>query len=75
MYFVSGTPEGPRRLSEFVADTGMRAWLEHEQPHVPGASALRFRLLTLSGLALGVGLAAHWVNWPALEGASCNSTT
>jgi Cd2+/Zn2+-exporting ATPase len=44
-------------IAEAVAQTGMRAWLEHEEP-APGDSALaaRQRLVTLSGLALGVGL-------------------
>ena len=38
----------------------MRAWLEHEQPHVAGASTLRFRLLALSGLFVAFGLVLDW---------------
>src|SRR5207247_10531016 len=42
-----------------VADAGMRAWLEHEEPIVVADRAARWRwfLLTLSGLALAAGLA------------------
>ena len=43
-------------IAEAVAQTGMRAWLEHEEPQPAGAS-LRARLVWGSGLALAVGLA------------------
>jgi Cd2+/Zn2+-exporting ATPase len=45
-------------ISEAVADTGMRAWLEHEHPtSVSTASATsRQMLVALSGTALGAGL-------------------
>lgn len=47
------------RIAEAVAQTGMRAWLEHEEPQPVGASAsLRARLVWGSGLALAAGLAA-----------------
>lgn len=48
-------------IADAVADTGMRAWLEHEQPHVAGASSrLQIGLLIVSGLALAAGLALSW---------------
>src|SRR5438445_4086372 len=42
-----------------VADTGMRAWLEHEEPIAPGARAMRLRQIAVaaSGAALAVALA------------------
>ena len=45
-------------IAEAVAQTGMRAWLEHEeaQPSTAGA-AVRTRLVILSGVALASGLA------------------
>ena len=49
-------------IADAVADTGMRAWLEHEEPITLGASAERRRQLFVvaSGISLGVGLAAGW---------------
>ncbi|MBA2604121.1 MAG: cadmium-translocating P-type ATPase [Acidobacteria bacterium] len=47
------------RISEAVAQTGMRAWLEHEEPRTSAASSLRARLVWGSGLALAAGLVAH----------------
>jgi Cd2+/Zn2+-exporting ATPase len=44
------------RIAEAVAQTGMRAWLEHEEPRPTAASAWRERLVILSGLALAIGL-------------------
>jgi Cd2+/Zn2+-exporting ATPase len=43
-----------------VADTGMRAWLEHEEPIAVGEQGLRRRQLAVlaSGILLGAGLAA-----------------
>jgi Cd2+/Zn2+-exporting ATPase len=52
-------------IVDAVADTGMRAWLEHEQPHVVGGQGWRLRLLVLSGAALALGLAALWTEAPA----------
>src|SRR5512134_2162373 len=41
-------------IAEAVAQTGMRAWLEHEEPSPRDASAaIRHRLVLLSGLFLG----------------------
>src|SRR4029453_17309429 len=39
-------------ISEAVADTGMRAWLEHEEAHRANADGLRLTLLIASGVAL-----------------------
>lgn len=43
MYFVCGTPEGPRRLSEFVADTGMRVFDLAQPPELRRAVELMER--------------------------------
>jgi Cd2+/Zn2+-exporting ATPase len=50
-------------IADAVADTGMRAWLEHEEPIVDGASTARLRqmYLSVSGVALGGGLLLHWL--------------
>ena len=37
-------------ISEAVAQTGMRAWLEHEQPIASSADTWRTRLVVASGL-------------------------
>jgi Zn2+/Cd2+-exporting ATPase len=57
-------------IAEAVAQTGMRAWLEHEEAAPPPASAVsRQRLVILSGVALGIGLLGHllgaegWIAW------------
>jgi Cd2+/Zn2+-exporting ATPase len=49
-------------IADAVADTGMRAWLEHEEPIVDGASTARRRqtLVAISGGSLAVGLLASW---------------
>ena len=46
-----------------VADTGMRAWLEHEEPIVgnPRQARLRQALVWTSGIALGLGLVLEFV--------------
>jgi Zn2+/Cd2+-exporting ATPase len=51
-------------ITEAVADTGMRAWLEHEQPRVVGTSSARLVLLAASGVALASGLALAWLDAP-----------
>jgi Zn2+/Cd2+-exporting ATPase len=51
-------------IVDAVADTGMRAWLEHEQPHVVGGQPWRLRLLLASGASLAIGLAAQGVQAP-----------
>jgi Cd2+/Zn2+-exporting ATPase len=50
------------RIAEAVAQTGMRAWLEHEEARpVSPDSSLRHRLVWGSGLALAAGLIAQFV--------------
>ena len=47
-------------IAEAVAQTGMRAWLEHEEPAPIAATAVtRQRLLVLSGAAFAAGLAGR----------------
>src|SRR3954463_7343780 len=56
-----------------VADTGMRAWLEHEEP-IPGSERqvrVRQALVAGSGLALGLGLLAGFVDLPPLVSIGC----
>jgi Cd2+/Zn2+-exporting ATPase len=43
-------------IAEAVAQTGMRAWLEHEAPRPAAGSRWRERLVALSGAALATGL-------------------
>ncbi|MDQ3347034.1 MAG: cadmium-translocating P-type ATPase [Acidobacteriota bacterium] len=60
-------------IAEAVAQTGMRAWLEHEEPAVVTTSAAsRQRLVVLSGVAFTAGLLLqladtgprlHWLHW------------
>ena len=45
------------RIAEAVAQTGMRAWLEHEEPRPAAASLWRERLVLLAGVFLALGLA------------------
>jgi Cd2+/Zn2+-exporting ATPase len=53
-------------IAEAVAQTGMRAWLEHEEPALVAASAAsRQRLLILSGAAFLVGVALSFTRAPA----------
>jgi Cd2+/Zn2+-exporting ATPase len=48
-------------ISAAVADTGMRAWLEHEEPVATGERNGRGRLLlAVSGSMLAIGLLAEW---------------
>ena len=48
-------------ISAAVADTGMRAWLEHEEPVGMGQASRRGRLLlAASGATLAAGLLAEW---------------
>jgi len=44
------------RIAEAVAQTGMRAWLEHEEPRPASSSIWRERLVLLSGGFLALGL-------------------
>jgi Zn2+/Cd2+-exporting ATPase len=43
-------------IVEAVAETGMRAWLEHEEPIVPASSRARGWLVLASAIAVGSGL-------------------
>ncbi len=49
-------------IVEAVGETGMRAWLEHEQPTAPPSSRLRGLLVFISAGALAVGLAIEFLN-------------
>ena len=52
-------------IAEAVAQTGMRAWLEHEEPALVGPSATsRLRLLIGSGSSFALGLAAPFLGVP-----------
>ncbi|HXH24280.1 MAG TPA: heavy metal translocating P-type ATPase, partial [Vicinamibacterales bacterium] len=44
-------------IVDAVGQTGMRMWLEHEEPRTTGSDA-RARLMVVSGVAIGAGLAA-----------------
>ena len=50
-------------IADAVADTGMRAWLEHEAPVAGSAPAERTRRYVVwsSGAALALGLAIDWL--------------
>ncbi len=52
-------------IVEAVAQTGMRAWLEHEQPvgHTAAATA-RQALVVVSGIALAAGLLLEFLGVP-----------
>jgi Zn2+/Cd2+-exporting ATPase len=54
-------------IVEAVAQTGMRAWLEHEQPigHTAAATA-RQALVVVSGVSLAAGLAAEFFGAPTI---------
>ena len=52
-------------IAEAVAQTGMRAWLEHEEPAPVAASAgSRLQLLVWSGVAFALGLIASLLHAP-----------
>ena len=44
-------------IAEAVARTGMRAWLEHEEPQPTAAGTQRLRFVAGSGILLGLGFA------------------
>jgi Cd2+/Zn2+-exporting ATPase len=46
-------------IAEAVAQTGMRAWLEHEQPIAPAGAGRRHQLVIGSGVFLALGLALN----------------
>jgi Cd2+/Zn2+-exporting ATPase len=43
-------------IVDAVAETGMRAWLEHEEPVVPPSAGARAALAAVAAVALGTGL-------------------
>jgi len=49
-------------IADAVAETGMRAWLEHEEPIALGAAddRRRQRFVAASGIALALGLGLQW---------------
>ena len=52
-------------IAEAVAQTGMRAWLEHEEPAPVAASVVtRQRLLVLSGVSFAAGMAWLYLGGP-----------
>lgn len=51
-------------ISEAVAETGMRAWLEHEEPVLQPATRSRGWLVQASAASLAVGFVAQWLQWP-----------
>jgi Zn2+/Cd2+-exporting ATPase len=58
-------------MVDAVGQTGMRMWLEHEEPRASGPDVrARFWLTIGAGVALMAGLAARSVNWP-LASALC----
>jgi Cd2+/Zn2+-exporting ATPase len=53
-------------IAEAVAQTGMRAWLEHEEPApVAAAAGSRLQLLVWSGVAFALGVVAIVLHAPA----------
>src|SRR5688572_5749064 len=54
-------------MVDAVGQTGMRMWLEHEEPRTSASDVrARFRLTLVSGAALGGGLLASSVAAPAV---------
>jgi Cd2+/Zn2+-exporting ATPase len=51
-------------IVEAVAETGMRAWLEHEEPVVRPSSRARGVLVSVSAVALAAGLVIEWLDGP-----------
>ncbi len=62
-------------IIEAVAETGMRAWLEHEQPLVPPSSRARGVLVAVSGAALAAGLAMQWLGASEMLGTLSDAAT
>jgi Cd2+/Zn2+-exporting ATPase len=52
-------------IVDAVSETGMRAWLEHEEPLVPPSSRTRGTLVVVSGAALAAGIVMQWLGLPA----------
>jgi Cd2+/Zn2+-exporting ATPase len=51
-------------IVDAVAETGMRAWLEHEAPQTPPSSRARGILVVVSAVALAAGLAMPFFGAP-----------
>ncbi|MBI2835556.1 MAG: cadmium-translocating P-type ATPase [Acidobacteria bacterium] len=53
-------------IVEAVSDTGMRAWLEHEEPVTLTSAAVtrRIVLVTISGAMVALGLLVEFAAWP-----------
>jgi Cd2+/Zn2+-exporting ATPase len=51
-------------IVDAVSETGMRAWLEHEEPVVPPSSRARGVLVAISGATLVAGIVGQWVGAP-----------
>ena len=51
-------------IVDAVSETGMRAWLEHEEPLLPPSSRARGVLVGISGATLLTGMAAQWFGVP-----------
>ena len=51
-------------IVEAVGETGMRAWLEFEQPSLPPSTGVRGVLVLLSAGALASGLVLQWFGGP-----------
>jgi Cd2+/Zn2+-exporting ATPase len=60
-------------IADAVADTGMRAWLEHEEPVGRSETQpwVRQALLSTSAASLAVGLILQWTRSPALPALGC----
>lgn len=59
-------------IADAVAETGMRAWLEHEEPIVAPASGARGRLLLVAAVALAAGLASAALGAPRAWQVACS---
>jgi Cd2+/Zn2+-exporting ATPase len=63
-------------IAAAVADAGMRAWLEHEEPIADSPGRTRNQiLLALAGLAMTAGLVGQLLAWPTLAGRLLFATT
>jgi Zn2+/Cd2+-exporting ATPase len=59
-------------MVDAVGQTGMRMWLEHDEPLVSDSSIrTRWRLMAAAGAALALGAAATALRQPALAAAFC----
>lgn len=57
-------------IVDAVGQTGMRMWLEHEEPAIEGGDiAWRWRLMVACGAAILAGLALRATGWPVVAAA------